>query len=190
MRNLVAVEFLSVDGVTQGLASPEAGFDRGGWGVPYGAAVTEVVGGQDLAVTTSYLLGRRTYQELAAFWPTQPDENPMAASLNRATKYVATRTLQALDWQGAEVLDGELASAVATLKTTGEGDLVILGSGTVLRQLLAHGLVDVLRLYVHPVLVGAGSRLFGELPDLLPLRLVDVATTSLDTVALSYQPAR
>ena len=114
MSKLVAVEFLSVDGVMQGLGSPEedrdGGFEHGGWGVPYSRRTSR--GGEhdrSRRETSAYLFGRRTYEKMAAFWPFQPDDNPMAASLNSAPKYVATRTRPALDWKGSELLLGDLS---------------------------------------------------------------------------------
>lgn len=104
MRNLVAVEFLTLDGVMQGLGSPDedrdGGFEHGGWGLPYAEAMHEVLDPGGLGRTSAYLFGRRTYDKMAAFWPSQPDENPMAASLNSSPKHVATRGRPSLDWQG------------------------------------------------------------------------------------------
>lgn len=197
MRNLVIVEFLSLDGVMQGLGSAEedtdGGFTHGGWGVPYGQAVQEVVTRQP-SHTSAFLFGRRTYEKLAAFWPTQPDTNPMAAQLNRTPKYVVTRTLSTSDWQPTRFLSGgepaDLHAAVTSLKADGDGDLVVLGSGVLVDQLLRLDLVDQLRLFIHPLLLGTGKRLFRELPDPRRLKLMNSATTSLGTAALSYEVLR
>ena len=190
MRKLVAVEFLSVDGVMQGLGSPDedrdGGFNDGGWGASYGDVMHEVVDPAGLGGTSAYLLGRRTYEKLAAFWPFQSHDNPMAASLNSSPKHVATRTRPALDWTGAVPLHGELIEAVRRLKSEGEGDVVILGSGDVVRQLMAAGLIDELRLFIHPLLLGTGKRLFGDLPTPRALRLMSVGTTSKGTMAAIY----
>lgn len=191
MRRLLAVEFISVDGVMQGLGSPDedrdGGFEHGGWGTPYADAIGEVLDADTLGSASAYLVGRRTYQALAAFWPSQPDDNPMAASLNAATKYVVTRTLTTLDWSGAEVLAGDLPTAVRRLKSTGEGTITVLGSGLLLQELLRLGLVDDLRLFVHPLLLGAGKRLFGELVEPRAVTLTRSAATSKGTLALSYR---
>ncbi|MCC2593793.1 dihydrofolate reductase family protein [Tessaracoccus sp. OS52] len=190
MRRLVAVEFLSVDGVMQGLGSPDedrdGGFEHGGWGVPYGDVMHEVVDPAGLGATSAYLFGRRTYEKLAAFWPFQSPDNPMAASLNSAPKHVATRTRPVLEWAGAVPLHEELTEAVRGLKGEGDGDVVILGSGDVVRQLMVAGLIDELRLFIHPLLLGAGKRLFGEVPAPRPLRLSSVGTTSKGTIAAVY----
>ena len=139
-----------------------------------------------LDATSAYLFGRRTYEKMAAFWPFQPDDNPMAASLNSAPKYVATRTRPVLDWQESELLLGNLDDAVPQLKSKGSGNIVVLGSGDLIRQLMAVGLVDELRLFVHPLLLGTGKRLFGDLPTPRALHLESVATTSTGTVAVTY----
>jgi dihydrofolate reductase len=190
MRRLVAVEFMSVDGVMQGLGSPDedrdGGFEHGGWGAAYGDVLHEVIDPTGFPTTSAYLFGRRTYEKMAAFWPFQPDDNPMAASLNSSPKFIATRTNPALDWKGSEPLLGDLTDSVSQLKSEGNGDIVILGSGDVARQLMAADLVEELRLFVHPLLLGTGKRLFGGLPMPRALRLMSVATTSKGTVAATY----
>lgn len=190
MRKLVAVEFLSVDGVMQGLGSPDedrdGGFDHGGWGAPYADVMHEVVDPAGLGATSAYLFGRRTYEKLAAFWPFQPSDNPMAASLNSSPKHVATRTRTTLDWTGSVPVHGELAEAVRHLKAEGEGDVVILGSGDIARQLMTADLIDEVRLFIHPLLLGTGKRLFGDLPAPRALRLTSVGTTSKGTLAVMY----
>lgn len=190
MRKLVAVEFLTVDGVMQGLGSPDedrdGGFAHGGWGAPYGEAMPEVVDATGLGRTSAYLFGRRTYEKLAAFWPLQSHDNAMAASLNAAPKFVATRGRPTLHWRGAVALQGGLADAVRDLKSEGEGDVVLLGSGDVARQLLRVGLVDELRLFIHPLLLGSGKRLFGDLAEPQAMRLRSVDSTSRGTIAAVY----
>jgi dihydrofolate reductase len=186
MRTLTAIEFLTVDGVMQGLGSPEedteGGFTHGGWGAPF-AAATPISG---LGDTTAYLFGRRTYEKMAAFWPFQPDSNPIAAHMNATPKFVATRTLTSLDWPGSQVLEGDLVTAVSELKQGGGGAVAILGSGVLVHELMTHQLIDELRLFVHPLLLGTGKRLFRELPAPQALRLADFSTTAAGTLVLSY----
>lgn len=102
MRKLSVIEFVTLDGVMQGLGSPdedrEGGFDYGGWGAPYGDEVLGKMAGEGLAGTTAYLFGRRTYEKMAAHWPNEPDDNPIAAHLNATPKYVVTTTLTRLAW--------------------------------------------------------------------------------------------
>lgn len=190
MRTLVAIEFLSVDGVMQGLGSADedrdGGFEHGGWGAPYAEAIVEANPPGSLESTTAYLFGRKTYEKLAAFWPSVPDDNPMAAHLNATDKHVATTTLTSFAWQHTQALRGDLAAGVRALKEAGDGDVAILGSGVLVRELVAQDLVDSLRLFIHPLLLGSGRRLFGGLNVPRRLRLTDASTTSLGSTALSY----
>ena len=193
MRTLVVIEFLTVDGVMQGLGSPaedtDGGFAHGGWGAPYADAVHEAVAAEPQAHTDAYLLGRRTYEKMAAFWPSRPDDDPMARRLNAAPKYVASRSLTSLGWRGARLLDGDLDEAVTALKRAGDGDIAVLGSGVLVQQLIRLDLVDELRLFVHPLLLGTGKRLFRDVPRPRDLRLLSTSTTSRGTVALRYEVA-
>jgi dihydrofolate reductase len=186
---LIAVEFISVDGVMQGLGSPDedrdGGFEHGGWGVRYMAGIAER-GGRGAAETAAYLFGRRTYEKMAAFWPSQPDSNPIAASLNSRPKYVASRTLRELEWAHATVLSGPLDDSVAALKDGVDGRIAILGSGVLVHELMRLRLVDELTLFVHPLLLGTGKRLFRDLPQPRELELAEVSSTSLGSVALRY----
>ena len=186
---LIAVEFISVDGVMQGLGSPDedrdGGFEYGGWGVRYMAGIAES-GGRGAAETSAYLFGRRTYEKMAAFWPSQPDSNPIAASLNSRPKYVASRTLRELEWAHASVLTGPLEQSVAALKDDVDGRIAILGSGVLVHELMQLRLIDELNLFMHPLLLGTGKRLFRELPQPRDLELADVSSTSMGSVALRY----
>jgi len=194
MRRLVVIEFLTVDGVMQGLGSPEedtdGGFTHGGWGAPFAPAVHEAVTSAGPPATSAYLLGRRTYEKMAQFWPYQPDDDLMARHLDETPKHVATRTLTDLRWRGAEVLEGDLGAAVVALKSRGEGEIAVLGSGMLVHRLMQLDLVDHLRLFVHPLLLGTGKRLFRELPSPRHLRLTSCGTTSLGTVVLGYDVLR
>lgn len=183
----LAVVADAVDGVMQGLGSPnedtEGGFTHGGWGTRF----TEGIDPSDnLGGTSAYLFGRKTYQKMAAFWPRQPDTNPIAAHMNATPKFVATRTLTSLDWEGAEVLGGDLETSVRKLKAEGEGGITILGSGVLVHELMQLQLVDGLRLFVHPLLLGTGKRLFRELPEPRSLQLVSVDSTPLGSIAINY----
>ncbi|MCC5783626.1 deaminase [Kocuria rosea] len=190
MGALVMIEFLTVDGVMQGLGSPgedpEGGFVHGGWGAPYAGSVHQVTASAGFARTSSYLFGRRTYEKMAAFWPHQPADNPVAAHLNATPKYVASRTLTEAAWPGTRILSTDAVDAVRGLRAGEDGDIAVLGSGVLCRELLAEDLVDEIRLFVHPLLLGSGKRLFGELPVPRRLALRSVARTDLGTVALVY----
>jgi dihydrofolate reductase len=186
---LIAVEFISVDGVMQGLGSPDedrdGGFKHGGWGARYMAGIADS-GGRGAAETAAYLFGRRTYEKMAAFWPSQRDSNPIAASLNSQPKYVASRTPRELEWAHATVLAGPLDESVAALKGGVDGRIAILGSGVLVHELMQLRLIDELTLFMHPLLLGTGKRLFRELPQPRDLELAEVSSTSLGSVALRY----
>jgi dihydrofolate reductase len=192
LRSLAVIEFVTLDGVMQSLGSPdedrEGGFEYGGWAAPYGDDVLGKKAGEGLTATTAYLLGRKTYEKMAAYWPHEPCDNPIAAHLNSTPKYVVTRTLASLDWAGSHALDGDLIDSVNDLKTQGDGTIAVLGSGVLVQTLIEHDLVDEYRLFVHPLVLGAGKRLFRQTPRPLPMRLVDCTPTTTGVLLLSYQP--
>ncbi|TLK56346.1 dihydrofolate reductase family protein [Glutamicibacter sp. V16R2B1] len=190
MRQLVAVEFLSVDGVMQGLGSPDedrsGGFVHGGWGARYAPAIHAALGAQGLEATTAYVFGRRTYEKMAAYWPFVGRDNPIAAHMNQTPKYVVSTRLRDPAWRHTEVIAAEVGEKVRRLKSEGQGEMVILGSGMLTRQLLAEDLIDSLRLFVHPLLLGAGKQLFGPLPAPRQLRLTGCQASELGSLILSY----
>lgn len=167
MRKLIIREFISLDGVIQAPGGPEEdpsdGFRFGGWVVPYSdeAASQDLM--EQLAQPFELLLGRRTYDIFAGYWPRVPAEadNRIADAFNRVPKHVATHRPGALDWQNSHALQGDLADAVRALKQRDGADLLTFGSGEMVQQLLAAGLVDELQLLIFPVLLGRGRRLFG-----------------------------
>lgn len=193
MRTLSIVEFVTLDGVMQSLGSPdedrEGGFDYGGWSAPYGDPVLGKRAGSGMQGTTAYLFGRRTYEHMAAHWPYEPDTDPIAHHLNSTPKYVVTGTLTELEWGGAEVLAGDPVAAVTGLKADGEGNITMLGSGVLAQTLFGAGLIDHYHVFVHPLVLGTGKRLFRELAEPLPLRLVDCETTSTGVLLVHYEPA-
>jgi dihydrofolate reductase len=167
MGKLVSTLFVTLDGVYQAPGGPREdtrdGFQQGGWSVPYGDEdfgrfVDDVFGRVD-----AFLLGRRTYQIFAAYWPKHTDPNdPVASKLNALPKYVASATLTDPDWAGTTVIGGTLAKEVTALKERTDGELQVHGSGALVRSLLALDLVDTLHLLTFPVVLGAGRRLFTE----------------------------
>jgi len=187
MRTLRAVEFVTLDGVMQGFDGPDddPGFTHGGWGLPYQSPDSVQRGTESSASAVTYLLGRKSYERMIAFWPHQPDSNRMAAQLNAAPKVIATRTLTELSWNATR-LDGELVPAVRALKQEGDDSLVILGSGEIVRQLIAARLLDHLTLFVHPLVLGAGGRVFPPLDEPLSLALRGSFTTSAGVIVLDY----
>jgi len=194
MRKLVIIEFLTVDGVMQGLGSPDedrdGGFEHGGWGAPFGESVGRSVGAGGFGGTGAYLFGRRTYEKMADFWPHQGDDNPIAVSMNSTPKYVVTQTLRHVDWAGTTIISGDVAPSVTELKASGDGDIVVLGSGVLVQALLDNDLVDEMRLFVHPLLLGTGKRLFRSFPSPRRLSLDSVSSTDMGSLVLSYSFAQ
>ena len=190
MRKLVVVEFVTLDGVMQGLGSPDedrdGGFEHGGWGAQYMDEVQRRAVVEGLPATTAYLFGRKTFEKMAAFWPHQPDDNPMAAHLNTTPKYVATRTVREAGWNNSHVLTGDLYDNVAKLKADRDGNVVVLGSGELVQQLIADDLVDEYRLFLHPLVLGTGKRLFRATEEPRRLRLVEAVPTTTGVLMLSY----
>jgi dihydrofolate reductase len=194
MRTLVVIEFLSLDGVMQAPGSPEedteGGFRHGGWQRPYFDDVMGASAAEGMAETDTYLFGRKTYQGMASYWPTAPADDPFAKHLNHTPKYVASRTLTDLSWQGSTLIDGDVAGRVARLKDQPGGNIAVLGSGELVQTLIRNDLVDVYSLTVSPILLGSGKRLFRDDDDLRRLRLVDSRATTTGSVMLTYQPDR
>ena len=188
---LTVTTFLSLDGTMQAPGGaeedPSDGFDQGGWMAPLfdeevGAAITRWFSQAD-----AFLLGRRTYDIFAGYWPQVTDPDPVAQALNTLPKHVASRTLSdPLPWAGAQVLQGDVASAVRELKGQDGRELQVHGSGALVQTLLAEGLVDELRLMTFPVLVGSGRRLFAEGTRPARLELLGSHTTSAGTVIAEY----
>ena len=194
MRKLVAGTFLTLDGVMQAPADPDedtrGGFVHGGWARPYFDQVMAEQAGEGIAKGGAFLFGRRTYEHFASVWPHQPDDDMFAKVLNERTKYVASRTLrEPLEWRNSTLLKGDAADAVAELKRQEDKDLVILGSGELIRSLMAHDLIDEYRLLIHPLVLGSGRRLFTDDGTFSTLRLVDTTTTTTGVVIATYRPA-
>jgi dihydrofolate reductase len=191
MRRIIGGAFISLDGVVQAPGGPDedptGGFDHGGWMHPL---FEEPVGHQVdtlFAAPFDLLLGRRTYDIFAAYWPFQPAESDIAAKFARADKYVLTRSDSPLDWETSHCLAD--LDALAEAKAKDGPNLVIQGSSTLYPQLLARGLLDRLVLMIAPVTLGAGKRLFGDGVPPGAFRLIEQRTTSGGVVMATYEPA-
>jgi dihydrofolate reductase len=183
MRKVVASELVSLDGVVE---SPQK------WHFPYfNDQMGEAIGAV-MAASDAMLMGRMLYEEWAAFWPKQdPDENPVAARMNGVRKYVVSTTLEEpLEWQNSTLIGDDVAEEITRLKEQPGKDISISGSPTLVRSLLEDGLLDELRLMVHPIVVGSGKRLFEDGGDQQALDLVDSKTFSTGVLYLTYHPAQ
>ena len=182
LRKVVAAEFVSLDGVME---SPDK------WHFPYFNEEMGQAVGEGFAAADAMLMGRVNYEEWAAYWPGQdPEENPMAAQMNSMQKYVVSTTLEEpLGWQNSTLINENVAEEIARLKQGEGGDIVVSGSGALVRSLLQYGLLDELKLMIHPVVVGGGKRLFEEGGEHKELELVDSKTFATGVVYLTYRPA-
>jgi dihydrofolate reductase len=191
---LTLMMFVTLDGVAQApggpAEDPSGGFDCGGWLVPYmdddmGAAVTGW-----FAEADAFLLGRRTYEIFSASWPkvTDPDD-PIASRLNNLPKYVASRTLDEVSWNGSTLLRGDVATAVAELKRLPGRELQVHGSGNLAQTLMQHDLVDEYRLLTYPLVLGKGKRLFGDGAKPVALKVGEHRATSTGVSIDVYTPA-
>jgi len=188
MGKIVKSNFVSLDGVVQDPAGNE-GFRLGGWVGPLKdrqdlskLALDEALGAEAL------LLGRRSYEFLAALWPSRSGE--LADRLNSLPKYVVSSTLEDPDWNNSTVLKGDVVNEVSKLKQELNGEIVVPASFQLLHTLIEHDLVDELRLMIIPVVLGAGERLFGETSDMKPMRLIDSQTIDNGVAFLTYEPVR
>ncbi len=181
MRKITAGLFISLDGVVE---SPEK------WHFEYfNDEMGGVVGGL-METSDTMLLGRVTYQEFASYWPQQSNDEPPADHMNGVAKLVASTTLTSVDeWANSTLIQGDAATELAKLKEQDGKDISITGSATLIRSLLRERLIDELHLLVHPVVVGTGKRLFDDMDEQLPLRLVSSATFTTGVIHLVYGPA-
>ncbi|MEV4619474.1 dihydrofolate reductase family protein [Asanoa sp. NPDC049573] len=191
MGKVIAIEHLTLDGVMQGPGSADEdtrdGFRHGGWAAPRQDPAMQRAMGRHMAGPWSLLAGRTTYVQFADFWPRQAP-NPFTEALTRATKYVASTTLgEPLPWENSVLLKGDTATAVARLKEERAENLIVFGSGVLVRSLLARGLVDGLLLLIHPVVLGTGRTLFTDADAPLPeFALADCTTTGTGVIIGDY----
>jgi dihydrofolate reductase len=194
MRRVVLVEYVSLDGVVQAPGhhgeDPEGGFEHGGWTGPFMADHRKYLS-EAFPAAGAFLLGRRTYEIFAAYWPTVTnEEDEIARALNSLPKYVASSTLTDAEWDGTTLVKGDVAEEVARLKEQPGKDILLVGSSGLAQTLIKHDLVGEYQLWLHPVVLGSGKRLFRDGGPATNLKLVDSRTAVSGLVILTYEPDR
>ena len=177
MRKIIASLFISLDGMV----------DNPQWTMPYFDETMENELSAQMAQQDTYLLGRVSYQEWEGYWPTSTDE-PFATFINNTPKYVISNSLEKVEWKNSTLLKGDFVENITRLKQQPGKNIGVGGSITLVQALLRHGLLDELRLAVHPVAVGKGRRLFEESDEQITLNLIETKTSKTGVVILAYQP--
>jgi len=193
MRRLIASTFASLDGIMQAPGGPEedpaGGFTLGGWMFAFrGDESMDISASGFDGKGRELVLGRRTYQIFEAFWPSQPDDNPIAKTFNGTKKHVASRSLTTLRWNNSTLLHGDVVSAIIALKAQPGPDLQVIGSGNLLQSLQPASLIDEYNVWTFPVVLGRGKRLFGETARPSSLRLVRSQVSNSGVVMSTYAP--
>lgn len=196
MRKLIASTFTSLDGVMQApggpTEDPTGNFTLGGWQFAFGGAGMDL---SDLSAAgfdgkdRELVLGRKTYEIFEAYWPYQPEDDPIARTLNAAKKHVASRTLKSLQWNNSSLLGGDIVSAITALKVQPGQDLQIIGSGNLIQTLQAASLIDEYNVWTYPVVLGRGKRLFENGARPCALRLVASKVSTTGVIMSAYVPA-
>jgi len=193
MRKLIASTFVSLDGVMQAPGGPEedpaSDFPFGGWTFPYWDDDTDISASGFDGRDRELVLGRKTYEIFEAYWPYQAADDPIARNLNADRKHVASRTLTKVGWNNSTLLRGDVAAAVAALKSSPGSDLQVIGSGNLIQTLQAASLIDQYHVWTFPVVLGRGKRLFEAGAKAGALRLVASRTTKTGVVMSTYEPA-
>ena len=193
MGTLTIATFMSLDGIMQAPGGPDedrdGGFAHGGWSFPYFSDDMGEAIGDAFAKAECFLLGRRTYEIFAASWPNFPDQDdPVAAPLNNLPKYVVSTTLENATWQPTTIIRGDVPAEVARLKAQYDGEVQVHGSAGLAQTLHACGLIDEYRVFIEPIVLGTGKRLFEPSAAPTALRLVDSKQMGKGTVLAIYQP--
>jgi dihydrofolate reductase len=191
MRKLIVTTFLTLDGVMQAPGGPgedDDGFTFGGWSVNYWDELMGQAMGEFMSAPFDLVLGRKTYDIFAAYWPNASEEAG-GKPLNDATKYVASRGNPALEWSKSVLIEGDAAEGVAELKREDGPELQVHGSGNLIQTLMRHGLVDQYRLWVFPLVVGSGKRLFADGTVPTALKLLDSTVSTTGVMLGTYEPA-
>jgi dihydrofolate reductase len=194
MGKIIAIENVTLDGVMQSPGRPDedtrGGFPYGGWGAGYFDPVMAEAAAEGMSQELVLLFGRRTYEDFYTVWPKRTDGNPFTDVLNRARKYVCSRTLsEPLPWNNSVLLKGEAAETVAALKQQSKQDLGILGCGELVQALMRHNLIDRYDLSIFPLVLGTGRRLFPDGSPHTSLKLVKSKVSTTGVILATYQPA-
>jgi len=193
MRKLIVSAFASLDGIMQAPGGPEedptGGFAPGGWMFGYADESMDFSASGFDGKDRELVLGRRTYQIFEAYWPYQPDDHPIAKTLNAAKKYVASRTLTTLHWNNSTLLHGDVVSAISVLKARPGPDLQMIGSSNLIQTLQAASLIDEYNVWTFPVVLGQGKRLLSENAKPSALRLVRSQISTSGVVMSTYVPS-
>ena len=191
MRKIIVLSFITLDGVMQAPGGPEedptGGFRYGGWTVPYFDDFLGKTMGEQMSRPFDLLLGRKTYEIFAGYWPYQKD--PSAAGINTAKKYVASKTPLKLDWSNSTLISGDLVQEIKKLKKQDGPELQVHGSGNFIQTLLNHDLVDELWLKIFPITLGMGKRLFAEGTTPAAFTLREAKTSPCGVIVASYDRA-
>lgn len=191
MRKTIAITQVTVDGIMQGPGGPEEdptnGFTHGGWAMPFGDETLQQVINETMAGEFDMLLGRRTYEIFAGYWPNK--NGPIAKAFNKATKYVITRSLKQLEWKKSLQIVGDVVDEVRQLRTSDGPELHIWGSSELLQTLIAADLIDEYRFWIAPVVLGEGKRLFQNGVPPRVLTLVETRSTPKGLLINTYRPA-
>lgn len=190
MRKVIVLEFVSLDGVIQAPGGPEedtsGGFAYGGWIAPYADAITGKIIRQQMNMPFDLLVGRKTFEIWAPYWPQHADEWP---GVNTATKYVASNTMTSHEWQPTVFLGGDIAQKVSSIKQQQGPDLHVYGSGTLVQTLLKHDLVDALWLRIFPLTLGTGKRLFADGTISAAFKMTESTVSSTGVILVNYERA-
>lgn len=196
MRKLIVLTFITLDGVMQAPGGPEedtsGGFKHGGWIAGYWDDFLGGVMGEQMAEPFDLLLGRKTYEIFAAYWPYVKSDNPdykIADKLNSAQKYVASRTLKKLDWNNSQLIKGDVVQEIKMLKEQNGPELQVYGSGNLIQTLLKNDMVDEFRLKIFPITLGTGKRLFADGTIPAGLKLIDSRTSTTGVIVATYERA-
>jgi dihydrofolate reductase len=191
MRKINAALFITLDGVVEAPGGedtiPE---ERRGWSMPYTSDEVGQVIGASMASSDAMLLGRRTYEGFAAYWPNVPEDDPFGHFMNNQTKYVVSKTLDKAEWKHSHLIKGDVAAELNKLKQQPGKDINIVGSGTLTRSLIEADLVDELQLMLCPVVLGVGQRLFDDTHFTRSMKVLEVKSFDSGMIYLRLQPEK